>query len=125
MNESYQTVKEQLRRQHTMNQNELHSKNLAFDSFRPFNQAHEEDEFGSNFGFKMKVLCFIGCVMLFSCYLYGGQDVKKGANMAYQDIKIAVLQLEEEEPIVKEAMAYCRQGYHKIRDAAANYLEEN
>ncbi|MCM1180777.1 MAG: hypothetical protein NC347_11005 [Clostridium sp.] len=126
MNEAYQEVREQLRRQHAMNKNEVHGKEIP--AIRPayYNSGYADEQggYGMTFSFKLKILVFLCAVMLFSCYLYGGQDIKKGVSLAYHELRTAVAVLEEEEPLVKEVVGYCREGYHWIKDAAEEYMHE-
>ena len=126
MNEAYQEVREQLRRQHAMNKNEVHGKEIPTSRAYFYGREIENEGQGSgiSFAFKFKIFVFLCSVMLFSCYLYGGQDVKKGASMVYQELRATVINLEEEEPLVKEAVGYCRQGYYWIKDAAKEYMNE-
>jgi len=126
LNEAYQEVREQLRRQHAMNKNEVHGKEIPANRFHYsyHDFADEQTNYGMNFLFKLKIFVFLCAVMLFSCYLYGGQDIKKGASMAYRDLRATVSELEEEEPLVKEVMGYCRQGYHWMKDTAQEYMDE-
>lgn len=125
MNEAYQEVREQLRRQHAMNKNEVHGKEIPGNRTYYYYDDSKETPLnpGMTFSFKLKIFVFLCAVMLFSCYLYGGQDVKKGASMAYHDLRATMSELEEEEPLVKEAMGYCRQGYHWIKDRAQEYID--
>lgn len=125
MNEMYSEVREHLRRQHAMNKNEVHGKELPNRAYYYYNDnTQAEQNQGMSFFFKFKIFVFISSVMLFSCYLYGGQDIQKGARMVYDDLRATVSELEEEEPLVKEAVGYCRQGYHWIKDITKEYINE-
>ena len=75
-----------------------------------------------SFSFKGKVFLFLLSVMLFSCYLYGGQDVKKGAVMVWNDMNTQITRLEEEEPAVKQAMGYIRKAYEEVKDFTRTYI---
>ena len=75
-----------------------------------------EKPVGFQIGFKLKVLCLLAGIMVFSLYIYGGQDVKKGADMAWNELTQTIEQLEEKEPIVKETISYCKKGYNTVRD---------
>lgn len=127
MNEMYSEVREHLRRQHAMNTQEIHGKNLDNSnkySYYGYNGVQEEANDGTSwtFSFKGKVFLFLLCVMLFSCYLYGGQDVKKGAVMAWNDMSTQITRLEEEEPAVKQAMSYVRKAYKEVKDFTQTYM---
>ncbi len=115
MNEEYREVREELRRQHTQNMNEVYGKgstgNLSYLSL-----SETSNPSGFQIGFKLKVLCLIVGIMVFSLYIYGGQDVKKGADMAWNELTQTIEQLEEKEPIVKETISYCKKGYNTVRD---------
>lgn len=127
MNEMYSEVREHLRRQHAMNTQEIHGKNLDNSnkySYYGYNGVQEEANEGTSwtFSIKGKVFLFLLCVMLFSCYLYGGQDVKKGAAMAWNDMSTQITRLEEKEPAVKQAMSYVRKAYEEVKDFTQTYM---
>ena len=115
MNEEYREVREELRRQHTQNMNEVYGKgsqgNLSYSSMN-----EPENPSGFQVEFKLKVLCLFAGIMIFSLYIYGGQNVKKGADMAWNELTQTIEQLEEKEPIVKETISYCKKGYNTVRD---------
>ncbi len=116
MNEEYQEVREELRRQHAKNVSEVYGRgNQGNLSYSALNE--QEKPVGFQIGFKLKVLCLLAGIMIFSLYIYGGQDVKKGADMAWKELTQTVAQLEEDEPLVEETISYCKKGYHWIRDA--------
>lgn len=115
MNEEYREVREELRRQHTQNMNEVYGKGSAGNlSYPSLNEMSNPS--GFQIGFKLKVFCLIVGIMVFSLYIYGGQDVKKGADMAWTELTQTMEQLEEKEPIVKETISYCKKGYNTVRD---------
>ena len=115
MNEEYQEVREELRRQHAKNISEVYGRgsqgNLSYSALN-----EQEKPVGFQIGFKLKVLCLLAGIMIFSLYIYGGQDVKKGADMAWKELTQTVAQLEEDEPLVEETISYCKKGYHWVRD---------
>lgn len=116
MNEEYQEVREELRRQHAKNISEVYGRgsqgNLSYSALN-----EQEKPVGFQIGFKLKVFCLLAGIMVFSLYIYGGQDVKKGADMAWKELTQTVAQLEEDEPLVEETISYCKKGYHWVRDA--------
>lgn len=115
MNEEYREVREELRKQHTQNMNEVYGKGSAGNlSYPSLNETSNPS--GFQIGFKLKVFCLIVGIMVFSLYIYGGQDVKKGADMAWTELTQMMEQLEEKEPIVKETISYCKKGYNTVRD---------
>ena len=115
MNEEYREVREELRRQHTQNMNEVYGRGSAGNlSYPSLNETSNPS--GFQIGFKLKVFCLIVGIMVFSLYIYGGQDVKKGADMAWTELTQMMEQLEEKEPIVKETISYCKKGYNTVRD---------
>ncbi|MCM1498850.1 MAG: hypothetical protein NC124_10340 [Clostridium sp.] len=124
MNEMYSEVREHLRRQHAMNKNEVHGREIPSRAGYYYYDSMQTEHTGMSFFFKFKIFVFLSSVMLFSCYLYGGQDIKKGASMVYRDLRTTIAELEEEEPLVKEAIGYCRQGYHWIKDITQEYINE-
>lgn len=116
VNEEYQEVREELRRQHAKNVSEVYGRgsqgNLSYSALN-----EQEKPVGFQIGFKLKVFCLLAGIMVFSLYIYGGQDVKKGADMAWKELTQTVAQLEEDEPLVEETISYCKKGYHWVRDA--------
>lgn len=121
MNDIYSEVLEHLRQQHAMNTQEIRGKNI--------DNSHKYSYYGNNdaqenagksiswtFSFKAKIFLFLLCVMLFSCYLYGGQDVKKGAVMAWNEMNTQITKLEEKEPAVKESIGYVRKAYKEVKE---------
>ena len=128
MNEMYSEVREHLRRQHAMNTQEIHGKRL--DNFPKYSYYGESEDLGDGaqnsfqtFLFKGKIILFLLCVMLFSCYLYGRQDIKKGAVMAWNEMNTRITKLEKDEPAVQEALGYCKKGYHWIRGKVQEYTD--
>lgn len=115
MNEEYQEVREELRRQHAKNVSEVYGRgsqgNLSYSALN-----EQEKPVGFQIGFKLKVLCLLAGIMIFSLYIYGGQDVKKGADMAWKELTQTVAELEEDEPLVEETISYCKKGYHWVRN---------
>lgn len=127
MNEMYSEVREHLRQQHAMNTQEIQGKNIDnFYKYGYYGYDGVQGDMNGNtswtFSFKGKVFLFLLCVMLFSCYLYGGQDVKKGAAMAWNDMSTQITRLEEEEPVVKQAMCYIREAYEEVKDFTKTYI---
>lgn len=124
MSEMYSDVREDLRRQHAINRQEVKGKREAAGLYRTDYYGYSEPRKSAFSGliFKGKIAVFLVSVMLFSCYLYGGQDVKKGAAMAWNDINTQITKLEEEEPTVKQAMTYVRKAYSEVKDFAQTYI---
>lgn len=126
MNEIYSEVREHLRQQHAMNTQEICGKKL--DNFNNYRYYGNGDAIGKREGstisiLNLKICFFLVCVMLFSFYIYGGQDVKKGAAMAYEEMKVQITKLEQEEPAVKQAMSYVRKAYHEVEDFTETYMD--
>lgn len=124
MNEMYVEVREHLRQQHDANTMEIHGKKVDnFSKYRYYGNVDVDAvETSSILSFKTKAMIFIICVMLFSCYIYGGQDVEKGARMAWSEMKTQIVKLEEEEPAVKQAMSYVRKAYDEVEDFTKTYF---
>lgn len=127
MNEMYTQIREELRKQHAMNRQEVRGRRENAALYRSDYYGLEQSENGersafSGFIFRTKIFVFVVSVMLFSCYLYGGQDVKKGAAMAWKDISTQITRLEQEEPAVKQAMGYVRKAYSEVKDFAHTYI---
>lgn len=125
MNEMYSEVREHLRQQHDANTMEIHGKKVDnFNKYRYYGaiDANTVEPHGAILSFRTKAFVFVICVMLFSCYIYGGQDMKKGASMAWSEIKIQIVKLEEDEPAVKQAMSYVRKAYNEVEDFTETYF---
>ena len=125
MNEMYSEVREHLRQQHDANTMEIHGKKVDnFNKYRYYGNVsvNETEEHGSFLSFKAKVFIFVASVMLFSCYIYGGQDVEKGAKMAWSEMKNQISRLEEQEPAVKQAMSYVRKACDEVEDFTKTYF---
>ena len=127
MNEMYSEVREHLRQQHAANTQEIHGKNIDnFHKYHYYGENETLDDLKNDtlqaFFLKGKILLFLICVMLFSCYLYGGQDVKKGATMAWNDMNTQITKLEEEEPAVKQVTSYARKAYEEVKDFVKTYF---
>lgn len=119
MNDLYSEVREHLRQEHARNTNEIYVRNRVSNGYYTGVQENMRDV-SWTFSLKGKVIVFIVCVMLFSCYLYGGKDVKKGAVMAWSDMRQQITVLEDEQPYVKEAITKVKQIY----EAVSSYIKE-
>lgn len=123
LNEMYSEVREHLRQQHAANTQEIHGKKVDnLSKYRYYGNDGLEEATTPLVPFSTKVFLFFTCVMLFSCYIYGGQDVEKGARMAWAEMQEQVLQLEKEEPAVKQAMSYVRKAYDEVKDFSKTYM---
>ncbi len=127
MNEMYSEVREHLRQQHAMNTQEIRGKKVDNSykyGYYEYDGVQGEMNGGTfwTFSFKGKVFLFLLSILLFSCYLYGGQDVKKGAVMAWNDMNTQITKLEEEKPAVKQAMGYVRKAYEEVKDFTKTYI---
>lgn len=127
MNDSYSEVREYLRQEHAKNTNEIYGRNanmLSKSGYYKVNWENTEEDVSWTIPFRGKVALFLICVMLFSCYLYGGKDVKKGAVMAWSDMQQHITALEEEQPYIKKAVNKAEQWYKEIKGYIEAYLEE-
>lgn len=124
MNEMYSEVREYLRQQHAANTQEIYGKKVDnFNKYRYYGNGVEKEQTSfSSFSIMTKACFFFIAVMIFSFYIYGGQDVEKGANMAWNEMKEQIIQLEKEEPAVKQAMSYVRKAYDEVEDFTKTYM---
>lgn len=125
MNNLYGEILEQLRTQHSKNQEEVYHKcNQPNNHYH--NEKYVQDDMNNHsswtFSIRLKVFVFIAAVLSFSCYIYGGQDIAKGASMAYSEMKNQLFILEKEEPLVRTTMGYVRRVYKGARELANEYI---
>ena len=129
MNERYSEVIEHLRRQHAMNTQEIRIKYIDNSGINRYYEYDgiaydKEQETTSNvFLLKTKIFLFLCSFLLFACYLYGGQDMKKGAAMTWNTIHMQIAKLEEERPAVKQATGYLKNVYYEVKHFANTYIE--
>ncbi len=113
MKESYSEVLEQLRQQHTMNSQMVHNRNLTYYNTDRYDKNQNVQDIAQykrswTLSFTGKIILFLIAVFLFSFYLYGGQDLKKGMQMVYADVTEQIHIIEAENPEVKEYMDSAR-----------------
>ena len=128
MDEMYNEIREHLRKSHYQNTQEVYQRERS--PIYQYNYSQKRYVQGDNaqhtswtFSLKLKIFMFLMSVMLFSCYLYGGQDLEKGASMVITEMKTEINNLEKKEPIIKETMLYVRKAYHEVYDLAKTYLD--
>lgn len=122
--DSYSDIREQLRQQYALNKQQVcNTKMHQTMAYKNTNNVQENTQQDASWAFsiKCKIFVFLSCVMLFSLYLYGGQDVKKGAILAWQEMNQQLSVLEEKEPKVKEAMQYIRNTYQEAKERIEDY----
>lgn len=120
MDDAYKEVRRQLRQQQMMNDQELKirkGERLVDDRYEEF-----QEESGISLG--SRIALFVMCIMLFSCYLYGGKDVKKGALMAWNDMTGQIGRLEEEQPAVRQVMNYMRMARDEVKELTNTYRNQ-
>lgn len=132
MENQYEEIREYLRKQHNANVTEVRGRYHG-NGYAYHYEDIEEDDDGeykryrpsafSNLVFFGKVMVFLAAVLLFSCYIYGGQDLKKGAGMAFQDVNAKISKLENENDTVKETMGYVRKAWHRTKNFVGEYFE--
>lgn len=131
MEDQYVEIREYLRKQHNANVTDVRGRYHGNGYMYHYDDADDNENTSkrykpsafSNFVFLGKVMVFLAAVLLFSCYIYGGQDLKKGAGMALQDVNAEISKLENENDTVKETMGYVRSAWHKTRDFVGEYFE--
>lgn len=131
MEDRYYEIRDYLRKQHNANVTEVRGKNHGNGYVYYYEDVTEDNNKSkrrrpstlSNLVFFGKVMVFLAAVLLFSCYIYGGQDIKKGAKMAWRDANSEITKLENENDTVKETMSYVRTAWHKVKDVAGEYID--
>ncbi len=129
MDEMYTEIRDQLRKCHDKNTQDvyLRNKNPVYQYHYNQNrdvQGNPNQRTSWAFSLTFKTLLFLGCVFTFSCYIYGGQDLEKGANRAFNELKAQIRVLEDKDPNIKEAMVYVRKAYHEVYQLADTYFME-
>lgn len=120
MDDTYKEVQRKLRQQQMMNDQELRIRKGE----RLVDGRYEELQEESGISLGSRILLFVVCIMLFSCYLYGGQDVKKGAMMAWSEMTGQFSQLEEERPAVRQVMHYIRKARDEVKELTNTYRNQ-
>ena len=132
MENQYAEIRDYLRKQHNANVTEVRGRYHGNGNVYHYEDIDEDDNREtkryrpsafSNLVFLGKVLVFLAAVLLFSCYIYGGQDLKKGVGMAWRDANVEITKLENENEAVKETMGYVRNAWHKTKDFVGEYFE--
>ena len=131
MEDQYVEIREYLRKQHNANVTDVRGRYHGNGYIYHYDDADDNENTSkrykpsafSNFVFLGKVMVFFAAVLLFSCYIYGGQDLKKGAGMALRDVNAEISKLENENDTVKETMGYVRNAWHKTKDFVGEYFE--
>ena len=131
MEDRYNEIRDYLRKQHNANVSEVkgsyhgnghlyHYDDVINDNDN--NSIRNRPTVWSNLIFFGKVMVFLAAVLLCSCYIYGGQNLKKGAEMAWRDANTGITKLENENDTVRETMGYVRTAWHKVKDFAGEYI---
>lgn len=132
MENQYNEIKEYLRKQHNANRSEVHGRYSGNRNVYHYDDIDIEDNYydgknkvqGSNIFFFGKIILFIVAVLLFSCYIYGGQNLKKGSDMAMKEIKNHIVRLEQDNDNVKETFKLVKKTWKKVKDFTVECFEE-
>ena len=133
MENQYAEIRDYLRKQHNANVTDVRGRyhgNGYVYNYEDMEDNHKDDgkyrpSAFSNLIFLGKVMVFLAAVLLFSCYIYGGQDLKKGAGMALHDANTEIIKLENENETVRETMGYVRNAWHKTKDFVGEYIDND
>ena len=133
MENQYAEIRDYLRKQHNANVTDVRGRyhgNGYVYNYEDMEDNHKDDgkyrpSAFSNLIFLGKVMVFLAAVLLFSCYIYGGQDLKKGAGMALHDANTEIIKLENENETVRETMGYVRNAWHKTKDFVGDYIDND
>lgn len=111
MKDSYREIQNNLRQQTISNAYLIDQKCAKSNPYN--NQMKRKDSSIQTHCFKLiGVLSFF---FIFTCYLYGGQDIKAGFHKFYHDLTYEIKQLEHQSPVIKETIGVCKRGYHYLR----------
>lgn len=127
MDEMYHQIRENLRKNHYQNTQEVSQRER-----NPIYQYHyngnryAQEEYSNHtswaFFLKIKLLIVFGCILAVSCYIYGGQDIKKGADMAITECTETLHSVEEKHPKVKQTITYIKNTYNDVCHFANEYI---
>lgn len=132
LEDRYNEIRKYLRNQHNANSVEVHSRyqgrNYAYHyDGNVYNDNYDKTpkkSHSSGLLFWTKIAVFLFAVLTFSCYIYGGQDLKKGFEMALSDTNAQISQLEQDNETVKETMTQVRKVWRNVKDFAGDYFKE-
>lgn len=134
MENQYGEIRDYLRKQHNANVTDVRGRyhgNGYVYNYEDIEEDYGKDAKGyrpsafSNLIFFCKVMVFLAAVLLFSFYIYGEQDLKKGAGMALHDANTEITKFENENETVRETMGYVRNAWHKTKDFVEEYIDND
>lgn len=73
------------------------------------------------FIFSFKMIFFSLFLLVVTCYFYGGQNIKNGAELLSKDAMHYLSELCEKEPRLMEAIHYCKNGYRIFLEETKEY----
>lgn len=126
MDERYHEIRESLRKSHFQNTREVYQRERSpiyqyNYSGRQYVQDENMNQTSWTFFLRGKFVFMIIFVLIFSCYLYGGKDIQKGADMAITELKNSIFAVEEKYPQVQETISVLRETYRNVCDFAEEY----
>lgn len=132
LEDQYNEIRDYLRKQHNANRSEVHGRNHGNGYVY---QYYDEDIYDNRYDrqkerrkalpdiiFLGKIMVFLVAVLMFSCYIYGGQDLKKGAGMAIDEINGHIVSLEQDNDTVRETMSHVRSVWNKVKDFSKEHI---
>lgn len=127
MDERYHEIRESLRKSHFQNTREVYQRERSpiyqyNYSGRQYVQDENMNQASWAFSLKGKGFFMVLFVLFFSCYLYGGKNIQKGANMAITELENSIFAVEQKYPQVQETICVLKETYRNICDFAEEYM---
>lgn len=125
----YSEVRQHLRQQHTMNLQEVYGKRDGYRLHTDFMVNNDVQKQRMNhtfwtFSFKKKIFLFLGSVMLFSFYLYGEQNIERGAMMAWNDFQTQIDKMEQSSPVLEKVILSFKKGFQETKEVINLYIND-
>ena len=130
LEDQYSQIRDYLRKQHNANMSEVYGRyhgNVSVDQYYDNNDNRQDrhndnTKAYANIIFIGKIMVFLMAVLMFSCYIYGGQDLKKGAGMAFDELNGRIICLEQDNATVRETMCHIRSAWTKVKDFSMEHI---
>ena len=117
MKYNYGSIQDELRKQTLINAEHISKHLYDFSLNHPYNISNNDVIHNRSTSlFCVKLISCLSFILLISCYIYGGQDIKKGFKLIYTDLNVSINELEETYPALSEVIGTCEKGYYYLID---------